>query len=74
MLAGYDKDFLYEEKYLADVEFEVYAAEDIFTPDFQKDSDGNRILVYAKDSLVGVMKTGKMEKQLWIIFRWVLIM
>ena len=59
MLAGYDKDFLYEEKYLADVEFEVYAAEDIFTPDFQKDSDGNRILVYAKDSLVGVMKTGE---------------
>lgn len=59
ILAGFDKDFLYEEKYLADVEFEVYAAEDIYTPDCQKDSDGNRILIYEKDSLVGVVKTGE---------------
>jgi len=52
VLKGYDKDFSYEETTLAGAEFAVYAAEDIYTPDHQKDADGNRIVIYAKDSQV----------------------
>ena len=35
--------FIYKEQYLSGAEFEVRAAEDICTPDHQKDADGNRI-------------------------------
>jgi len=52
VLKGYDKDFSYEETTLAGAEFAVYAAEDIYTPDHQKDADGNRIVIYAKDAQV----------------------
>lgn len=52
ILTDFKKDFIYEEKYLSGAEFNVYAAEDIYTPDHQKDEDGNRFVIYAKDSLV----------------------
>lgn len=48
MLTGFKKDFVYEERYLKGAEFNVYAAENIFTPDYQKDENGNRQLIYAK--------------------------
>lgn len=35
------------------------AAEDICTPDHQKDADGNRIVLYAKDTLVTTITTGR---------------
>ena len=59
MLAGFNKDFFYEEQFLKDAVFEVYAAEDIYSPDYQKDADGNRIVVYAKDTLVTTITTGE---------------
>ena len=39
------KDFVYQTENLAGAVFEVYAAEDIYTADFQKDAR-NRILEY----------------------------
>ena len=59
MLAGFNKDFIYEEQFLKDAVFEVYAAEDIYSLDYQKDADGNRIVVYAKDTLVTTITTGE---------------
>lgn len=59
MLAGFNKDFIYEEQFLKDAVFEVYAAEDIYSPDYQKDAAGNRIVVYAKDTLVTKITTGE---------------
>ena len=59
MLTGFKKDFIYEEQYLKGAEFNVYAAEDIFTPDYQKDENGNRQLIYAKDALVTTVSTGE---------------
>lgn len=59
MLAGFNKDFIYEEQFLKDAVYEVYAAEDIYSPDYQKDADGNRIVVYAKDTLVTTITTGE---------------
>lgn len=57
VLDGFDKNFTYKEENLAGAVFEVYAAEDIYTADFQKDDDGNRILEYAKDDLVATLTT-----------------
>ena len=59
ILTDFKKDFIYEEKYLSGAEFNVYAAEDIYTPDHQKDADGNRFVIYAKDSLVTTITTGE---------------
>ena len=59
MLSGFEKDFIYKEQYLSGAEFEVRAAEDICTPDHQKDADGNRIVLYAKDTLVTTITTGE---------------
>ena len=59
MLTGFKKDFVYEERYLKGAEFNVYAAENIFTPDYQKDENGNRQLIYAKDALVTTVTTGE---------------
>ena len=42
---------------LAGAVFEVYAAEDIYTADHQKDENGNRYLEYAKDTLVATVTT-----------------
>ena len=37
----------------------IYAAEDIFTPDHQVDEQGNRHVIYAKDTLVKTVTTDK---------------
>lgn len=52
-----DKDFRYEKTGLAGAEFEVYAAEDICTPDHQTDEDGNRTKFYSKGELVSTLAT-----------------
>ena len=57
VLASFEKDFGYEMASLTDAEFAVYAAEDIYTPDYQKDENGNRIVIYAKDALVASLTT-----------------
>ena len=54
-----DKDFRYEVENLEGAEFKVYAAEDIYTADFQKDESGNRILEYASGALVETLVTDK---------------
>lgn len=54
-----DKDFRYETENLEGAEFKVYAAEDIYTADFQKDENGNRILEYASGALVETLVTDK---------------
>ena len=53
------KEFVYKEGSLAGAIFKVYAAEDIFTADNQKDADGNRIKYYSKGDLVTTLTTGK---------------
>ena len=58
-LKSFKKDFVYEETSLEGAEFEIYAAEDIFTPDHQVDEQGNRHVVYAKDTLVKTVTTNK---------------
>lgn len=62
MLSGFENDFIYKEQYLSGAEFEVRAAEDICTPDHQKDTDGNRLVLYAKDTLVTTITTGESGK------------
>lgn len=57
VLNGYGKDFTYETENLKGAEFEVYAAEDIYTADFQKDEEGNRVLEYASGELVETLTT-----------------
>ena len=59
-----DKDFRYETENLEGAEFKVYAAEDIYTADFQKDENGNRILEYASGTLVDTLMTDKDGKAL----------
>lgn len=58
-LKYFKKDFVYEETSLEGAEFEIYAAEDIFTPDHQVDEQGNRHVIYAKDTLVKTVATDK---------------
>lgn len=57
VLDGFSKDFVYETENLSGAVFEVSAAEDIYTADFQKDAEGNRILEYAAGELVGTVTT-----------------
>ena len=59
ILKSFKKDFVYEETSLEGAEFEIYAAEDIFTPDHQVDEQGNRHVIYAKDTLVKTVTTNK---------------
>ena len=58
-LKSFKKDFVYKEASLEGAEFEIYAAEDIFTPDHQVDEQGNRHVIYAKDTLVKTVTTNK---------------
>lgn len=58
-LKSFKKDFVYEETSLEGAEFEIYAAEDIFTPDHQVDEQGNRHVIYTKDTLVKTVTTNK---------------
>ena len=57
VLTGYDQDFIYERENLAGAEFEVSAAEDIYTADGQKDAQGNRIREYAAGERVTTLTT-----------------
>lgn len=57
VLDDFSKDFIYKTENLSGAVFEVYAAEDIYTADFQKDAEGNRILEYAAGELVGTVTT-----------------
>lgn len=57
LLKDYDGTFHYEMASLAGAEFEVTAAEDIYTADFQKDENGNRYKEYAKGEVVTTVKT-----------------
>lgn len=59
ILKSFKKGFVYEETSLEGAEFEIYAAEDIFTPDHQVDEQGNRHVIYAKDTLVKTVTTDK---------------
>ena len=59
VLKSYDKDFGYEERGLSGAEFAVYAAENIYTPDYQMDDAGNRITIYQKDALVKTITTNE---------------
>ena len=59
LASSYEKEFVYREGSLAGAKFKVYAAEDIYTADNQKDADGNRIKYYSKGDLVTTLTTGK---------------
>ena len=52
-----DAAFGYETRGLAGAEYAIYAAEDIYTPDFQRDENGDRIKFYEKDALVTTVTT-----------------
>ena len=60
---GYD--FTYENSGLEGVEFELRAAETIYSPDGQKDEDGNRLVRFEKDGLVAKIITDKEGFWLW---------
>lgn len=57
---GYD--FTYKNSGLEGVEFELRAAETIYSPDGQKDEDGNRLVRFEKDGLVAKIITDKEGK------------
>ena len=57
VLDGFKDDFTYQTENLEGAEFSIYAAEDIYTADFQKDDNGNRILEYAAGTLVKTVTT-----------------
>lgn len=52
-----EKGFTYREGSLSGAKFEVYAAEDIYTADNQKDTAGNRNKHYSKGELVTTLVT-----------------
>ena len=58
LASSYEKEFVYKEGSLAGAKFKVYAADDIYTADNQKDADGNRIKYYSKGELVTTLTTG----------------
>ena len=57
---GYE--FEYEEQGLAGAEFSIHARETIYSPDGQMDSEGNRIIRFEKDALVGTIVTDEKGK------------
>ena len=63
VLKGFDKDFQYEMAGPAGAEFEVYAAEDIYTADHQVDADGQRTLYLSLIHIFSCnsMKTGRID-------------
>lgn len=54
--------FTYETGGIEGAEFAVYARETIYTPDGQTDDEGNRIVKYHKDDLVGELVTDREGK------------
>ena len=59
VLSGFDKDFSYQMENLSGAVFDVFAAEDIYTADFQKDENGNRMLEYQKGEKVDTLTTNE---------------
>lgn len=57
-----DKEFVYKECPLEGAEFEVYAAEDIYTADMQIDENGDRTRYYGKGELVTTVVTDEEGK------------
>lgn len=57
VLEGFKDDFTYHKENLKGATFEVYAAEDIYTPDRQKNENGNHVLEYAAGTLVQTVTT-----------------
>lgn len=49
--------FVYEERPLEGVIYELYAKSDIYAPDGSVDEEGNRIIKYPKDTLIATIKT-----------------
>uniref|UniRef100_UPI00257E29C2 SpaA isopeptide-forming pilin-related protein n=1 Tax=Blautia sp. TaxID=1955243 RepID=UPI00257E29C2 len=62
VLDGFKDDFTYQSENLEGAVFEVYAVEDIYTADFQKDDNENRILEYAAGTVLGRVTTDKYGK------------
>lgn len=56
-LTGIFHEFKYEEAGVEGAVFELYAKEDIVSPDGAKDEDGNPVIRYVKDDLVATMTT-----------------
>lgn len=52
-------DFKYAMGSVEGAEFSVFAAEDICTPDYQVDADGNRNVIYYEGDLAASLKTDK---------------
>lgn len=61
-LESFDKDFSYQEINLSGAVFDLYAAEDIYTADAQKDEQGNRILEYAEGTKIATLTTDREGK------------
>lgn len=61
-LESFDKDFSYQEINLSSAVFDLYAAEDIYTADAQKDEQGNRILEYAEGTKIATLTTDREGK------------
>lgn len=59
---GMFHEFQYEEGSVEGAVFELYAKEDIYSPDGAKDESGNPIIRYAKDDLVASLTTDKEGK------------
>lgn len=57
-----EKEFVYKEGSLAGAEFAVYAAEDIYTNDCQKDENGERTKYYSEGDLVATLVTDENGK------------
>ena len=54
-----EKAFIYKEGFLAGAKFEVYAAEDIYTNDYQLDENCVRTKYYTNGDLVAILVTGE---------------
>lgn len=57
-----EKKFVYRDGNLAGAEFEIYAAEDIYTNDYQKNGNGERTKYYSSGELVATIVTDKNGK------------
>ena len=69
LASSYEKEFVYKEGSLAGAKIKVYAAEDIYTADNQKDADGNRIKYYSKGRPCRqLLQLARMERQQLRIF------
>ena len=70
VLSGFDKDFSYQMENLSGAVFDVFAAEDIYTADFQKDDNGNRMLEYHKGEMVETLTTNENGDKTFRLTSW----